>query len=126
MCHSHERLALFDLRWCSGGLGDGQSRFTRLRRHVRRWVGYRSVAGRHSDASSSRQLPDTSTTRRCARVAPQDATTTGGRRIWDCAIWSSPTAGLSRREFQRSCGMNGRSEEMSAPVAQCEGHGFGV
>jgi hypothetical protein len=52
MCHSHERPALFDLRWCSGGLGDGQSRFTRLRRHVRRWV----RLWHHSPVRQSRPL----------------------------------------------------------------------
>jgi hypothetical protein len=42
--------------------------------------GYRSVAGRRSDASSMNQLPDPSTTWRCARVAPQDVDYAGRRK----------------------------------------------
>ena len=56
------------------------ARSEEARRNARLAIGYRSVVGRRSDASSSNQLPDTSTTRRCARVAPQDVYYDGRRK----------------------------------------------
>ena len=74
-----------------------------------------SVGRRSSQRSVERsnQLPDTSTTRRCAGVAPQDVHY-GGRRKHPglCDPVESDGGIVSGGELERSCGMRGRSEDV--------------
>ena len=61
----------------------------------------------------SNQLPDTSTTRRCARVAPQDIHYHGRRKDPVLRDLVEPDVGIvSGGEFERSCGMSSRSEDV--------------
>jgi hypothetical protein len=57
--------------------------------------------------------PDTSTTRRCARVAPQDVHYDGRRKDPGLRDLVQSDGGIvSGGEFERSCGMSGRSEDV--------------
>ena len=59
------------------------------------------------------QLPDTSTTRRCARVALQDLRYDGRRQNPGLRDLVESDGGIvSGGEFERSCGMSGRSEDV--------------
>ena len=61
----------------------------------------------------SKQLPDTSTTRRCARVAPQNAHYDGRRKDPELRDLVESDGGIvSGGEFERSCGMSSRSEDV--------------
>jgi hypothetical protein len=61
----------------------------------------------------SNQLPDTSTTRRCAWVAPQDVHYDGRRKDPGLRDLVQSDGGIvSGGEFERSCGMSGRSEDV--------------
>jgi hypothetical protein len=74
-----------------------------------------SVIGRSSQrcVECSKQLPDTSTTRRCARVAPQDIHYDGRRKDPELRDLVEADSGIvTGGEFERSCGMSGRSEDV--------------
>ena len=61
----------------------------------------------------SNQLPDTSTTRRCARVAPQDVHDNGRREDPGLRDLVESDRGIVCGEkLERSCGMSGRSEDV--------------
>jgi hypothetical protein len=61
----------------------------------------------------SNQLPDTSTTRRCVRVAPQDLHYDGRRKDPGLRNLVCSDAGIvSGGALERSCGMGGRSENV--------------
>jgi hypothetical protein len=61
----------------------------------------------------SHQVPNTSTTRRCARVAPQDLHYDGRRKAPALLDLVESDGGIvSGRELERSCGMSGRSEDV--------------
>jgi hypothetical protein len=61
----------------------------------------------------SNQLPDTSTTKRCARVAPQDVYYDGRRKDPGLRDLVESDGGIvSGGELERACGMSGRSEDV--------------
>ena len=74
-----------------------------------------SVGGRSSErcVEYSNQLPDTSTTRWCARVAPQNVHYDGRRKDPRLRELVESDGGIvSGGEFERSCGVSGRSEDV--------------
>ena len=79
-------------------------------------LSHRLSVGRRSSqrcVECSNQLPDTSPTRRCARVAPQDVHYDGRRKNPGLRDLVESDGGIvSGGEFQRSCGMSSRSEDV--------------
>jgi hypothetical protein len=69
--------------------------------------------GFHPVESHFLQLPDASATRWCARVAPQDVHYDGRRKYPGLRDLVESDGGIvSGGEFERSCGMSGRSEDV--------------